>query len=135
MPASRASGAVHENSEVDSAVASAEQVEGELQKLVERLGGADPKVHAELERTLGGSRMIQMDVPDLGQSFWSELSGGTMRPVQRGSASHVDIRITADSDDLIAMIEGTKPLFSSYLAGHVKVQASVSDLLALRKLM
>jgi len=116
-------------------VASAEQVENELQRLVERLGGADPRVHAELERTLGGARMVQMDVPDLGQSFWSELSGGTMGPIQRGDAPRVDIRITADSDDLIAIIEGSKPLFSSYLAGHVKVQASVSDLLALRKLM
>jgi hypothetical protein len=35
----------------------------------------------------------------------------------------------------MAMINGTKPLFSSYLAGHVRVQASVSDLLALRRLM
>ena len=116
-------------------MASAEQIEAQLQKLVERLGRADPKVHAELARTLGGPRMVQMDVPDLRQSFWSELSDGTMQPVQRGAAPRVDIRITADSDHLIAMIEGTKPLFSSYLAGHVKVQASVSDLLALRKLM
>jgi len=127
--------AVHEHSEVGFQVASAEQVESRLQTLVDRLGKADPKVHAELERTLGGSRTVQMDVPDLAMSFWSELSGGKMGPVQRGEAPRIDIRITADSDDLIAMIEGTKPLFSSYLAGHVKVQASVSDLLALRKLM
>ena len=116
-------------------MASADQLEAELQRLVDRLSAADPKVHAELDRTLAGPRMIQMDVPDIRTSFWSELAGGRMGDVHRGSAERVDIRITADSDDLIAMIQGTKPLFSSYLAGHVKVQASVSDLLALRRLM
>ena len=116
-------------------MASAEQLEGELQVLVDRLAKADPRVHAELDRTLGGSRVVVMEVPDLRTSFWSELAGGRMGPVQRGEPPRADIRITADSDDLIAMIEGTKPFFSSYLAGHVKVQASVSDLLALRKMM
>jgi hypothetical protein len=116
-------------------VASADQVETELQRLVDRLASADPKVHADLDRTLAGSRVIQMDVPDLRESFWSELSGGRMGDVHRGGTERPDIRITADSEDLIAMIRGTKPLFSSYLAGHIKVQASVSDLLALRRLM
>lgn len=116
-------------------MASANEVEAELQKLVDRLAQADPGVHAELHRTLGGSRIVQMEVPDLETSFWSELTDGRMGDVRRGQPERTDIRITADSDDLIAMIEGTKPLFSSYLAGHVRVQASVSDLLALRRLM
>jgi hypothetical protein len=116
-------------------VASANDVEAELQKLVDRLAAADPRVHADLDRTLGGSRLVQMEVPDLGESFWSELSGGRMGDVHRGQPDHADIRITADSDDLMAMINGTRPLFSSYLAGHVRVQASISDLLALRRLM
>jgi predicted lipid carrier protein YhbT len=116
-------------------VASANEVEAELQKLIDRLAQADPKVHADLERTLGGSRIVQMEVPDLGESFWSELAGGRMDEVHRGQPDRSDIRITADSDDLIAMINRTKPLFSSYLAGHIRVQASVSDLLALRRLM
>jgi predicted lipid carrier protein YhbT len=116
-------------------VASANEVEAELQKLVDRLAAADPAVHADLARTLGGPRLVQMEVPDLRESFWSELTDGTMGDVQRGQPDHADIRITADSDDLLAMIRGTKPLFSSYLAGHVRVQASVSDLLALRRLM
>ena len=116
-------------------MASANEVEAELQKLVDRLAPADPRVHADLDRTLGGPRLVQMEVPDLGESFWCELSGGAMGEVHRGQPDHADIRITADSDDLMAMINGTKPLFSSYLAGHVRVQASISDLLALRRLM
>jgi hypothetical protein len=116
-------------------MASAKQVEQELQTLVDRLAQADPDVHAELDRTLGGSRIVVMDVPDLRATYWSELAGGVMGPIHEGQPPRADIRITSDSDHLIAMIEGTKPLFSSYLAGHVKVQASVSDLLALRRLM
>jgi len=116
-------------------VASANEVQAELQKLVDRLAGADPKVHADLHRTLGGARIVQMEVPDLEESFWSLLDQGRMDEIHRGEPDRSDIRITADSDDLIAMIDGTKPLFSSYLAGHIRVQASVSDLLALRRLM
>ena len=116
-------------------MASANQVEAKLRQLVNRLAEADRKVHSDLDRTLASPRVIQMDVPDLERSYWSELSGGRMDGVHRGEAARADIRITADSDDLVALIDGTKPLFSSYLAGHVRVQASVSDLLALRRLM
>jgi hypothetical protein len=116
-------------------VASVKQIETKLRQLVHRLGEADPKVHDDLGRTLAGPRVIQIDVPDLDRSFWSELSGGRMDGLHSGQAQRPDIRITADSDDLVALIDGTKPLFSSYLAGHVRVQASVSDLLALRRLM
>ncbi|HEX9375760.1 MAG TPA: SCP2 sterol-binding domain-containing protein [Actinomycetota bacterium] len=116
-------------------MASAEQVEAKLRELVARLASADPKVHAELARTLSGPRVIQMDVPDLDESFWTELADGSMKELQSGSHRDADIRITADSDDLVAMIDGTKSLFSSYLAGHIRVQASLSDLMALRRLM
>ncbi|MFL5799770.1 MAG: SCP2 sterol-binding domain-containing protein [Actinomycetota bacterium] len=116
-------------------MASVRQVETKLRQVVDRLGEADPKVHTDLERTLAGPRVIQIDVPDLDRSFWSELSGGRIDGVHAGQAERADIRITADSDDLVALIDGKKPLFSSYLAGHVRVQANVSDLMALRRLM
>ena len=111
-----------------------EEVEAGLQTLVRRLNEADQSVHAELARTLPEGRMVQVDVPDLEVSFWTRLVDGYMQPLERGSAPTVDIRLTASSDDLVAMIEGTKSLFSSYLAGHIKIQASLSDLIALRKL-
>jgi hypothetical protein len=43
--------------------------------------------------------------------------------------------VSAASDDLVDMIDGNKSLFSSYLSGHIKIQASLSDLLSMRKLL
>jgi predicted lipid carrier protein YhbT len=116
-------------------VASARQVEAKLRRLIGRLDAADPMVQADLARTLSGPRLIQVDVPDLETTYWTELADGRMGTLRRGEPEDADIRITAESDDLVAMIDGTKPLFSSYLAGHIKVQASLSDLMALRRLM
>jgi predicted lipid carrier protein YhbT len=116
-------------------VATSKQVESKLRQLIERLDEAGEEAQAQLARALPEPRVIQMEVPDLGTSFWSELDGGRMGPLQEGAPERADIRITANGDDLIAVIDGRKGLFSSYLAGHVKVQASMSDLMALRRLM
>ncbi len=111
------------------------EVEAKLRELVSRLDSADPKVQAELAKALPAPRVLQMDVPDLDASFWTELAGGRMSELRSGTPGNADIRITADSDDIIAMIDGTKPLFSSYLSGRIRVQAGLSDLMALRRLM
>ena len=44
------------------------------------------------------------------------------------------LRVEVAGDDLVDLVDGRKSLFSSYLAGHVKIEASLSDLLRLRKL-
>ena len=115
-------------------MASREQVESRLRKLLERLAGAGPAVRAQLARTLSSPRVIQMDVPDLEASWWAELAEGRMSPLREGAPAAADIRITARSDDLVAVIDGERNLFSSYVAGQLKIQASLSDLMALRKL-
>jgi len=44
------------------------------------------------------------------------------------------MRIEVRSDDLVALVDGKRSLFSSYLSGQVRIRASVSDLMRLRKL-
>lgn len=116
-------------------LASKRQVESKLRQLIDRLDEAGPEAQAQLARALPDPRVIQMDLPDLDESFWTELSDGKLGALQTGKPDDCDIRMTASSDDLIAMIDGEKSLFSSYLAGHIKVQASLSDLMALRRLL
>lgn len=110
-------------------------MESKLRQLIARLDEAGPQARAELAKALSDRRVIQMDVPDLETSFWTELSDGRLGELRSGTPDDPDIRVTASSDDLVGMIDGTKNLFSSYLAGHVKVQASLSDLMALRRLL
>jgi predicted lipid carrier protein YhbT len=111
-----------------------ELVATKLQELIDRLAGADRNVQGRLADVVS-SRVIQVDLPDLDVSFWTEVEGGRMDGLHEGPSPDVDIRLTAASDDLVAVIDGERSLFSSYIAGHVRIDASMSDLLALRKLL
>jgi len=116
-------------------VATKKDVESKLRGLIGRLGSAGKEAQGQLAQALPEPRVIQMDLSDLDTSFWTELARGELGPLHSGPTEDPDIRVTAKSDDLIAMIDGKKNLFTSYLAGHIRVQANVQDLMALRKLL
>jgi predicted lipid carrier protein YhbT len=116
-------------------VATKKDVESKLRALIQRLEDAGNEARGTLTRALPVARRIQMDVPDLDASYWTELEAGKLGPLHTGAASDPDIRLTAKSDDLIAMIDGKRNLFTAYLAGDIRVKASVSDLMALRRLL
>jgi SCP-2 sterol transfer family len=117
-------------------VATRKEVEAKLRELIRRLDQAGYEPQRQLAKALPQSRIIQIEVPDVDGRYWTELAGGKLKAVHAGAAKDgSDIRVTAASDHLIAMIDGNKNLFTSYLAGHIRVRASLSDLAALRKLM
>jgi predicted lipid carrier protein YhbT len=116
------------------AIATKKQVREKLRQMITRLDEVDDSVRADLARALPHPKMIQIDVTDLEVSFWTELAEGRMGELEEGRAEAVDIRMRAKSDDLVAMIDGELGLMSSFLSGRVRVDASLSDLLALRKL-
>jgi predicted lipid carrier protein YhbT len=111
-------------------LASTEEVERKLEELIARLGSSG-------EAGLGGSlpdrRSLALHVRDLDAEWWTELEGGRLGPLHRGASESADIRITALSDDLVELIDGEAALFSAYLAGRVRIDASLSDLLLLRR--
>jgi predicted lipid carrier protein YhbT len=88
----------------------------------------------ELGRSLPDRRVLAVNVPDLDADWWTTLSGGRMAELHRGPAVDADIRVRAASDDLISLIDGRGSLFSAYLAGRIRIEASFSDLLRLRRL-
>lgn len=116
-------------------MATRKQIESKLKEMIARLEGSGEDVHANLAKALPDDRMIQIDVTDLDLSYWSELSGGRMSALAPGEAPDgADIKLRASSDDLVAMIDGELGLLKSYLSGRVRIEASLSDLLALRKM-
>lgn len=115
-------------------MATRKQITSKLQGMIGRLDGADERWHENLARALPRTKTIQIDVTDLECSYWTELGGGHLGELREGEAPKVDIRMRAKSDDLVAMIDGELGLMSSFLSGRVRVDASLSDLLALRKL-
>jgi predicted lipid carrier protein YhbT len=111
-------------------LASTEEVERKLEELIARLGS-----ERELGRSLPDRRALALHVVDLDADWWTEVEEGLPGPLRRGAPEDPDITITADSDDLVALIDGEGSLFSAYLSGRVRIEASFSDLLHLRRLV
>ncbi|HCO04002.1 MAG TPA: hypothetical protein DIT48_11705 [Actinobacteria bacterium] len=117
-----------------SGVATRAEVGDKLRELIGRLDDADEEVRDKLADSLPESRSIEIRLTDLETSFWTELAGGRMGKLRSGEKEDADIRIEVRSDDLVALVDGKRSLFSSYLSGQVRIRASVSDLMRLRKL-
>ena len=114
-------------------VATATEVETKLEELIGRLAG-DEGAAEELGRSLPDRRVLSVHVTDLDAEWWTTLNSGRMVELHRGPAEDADIRVRASSDDLISLIDGRGSLFSAYLAGRIRIEASFSDLLRLRRL-
>jgi hypothetical protein len=114
-------------------VATKRQVESKLRELIKRLDQAQ-NGQDSLSQALPDARVVEVYVPDLEQSFWTELAGGRMGRLHSGPPGRSDIRVEADSDVLVDLVDGQRSIFSSYLAGRVKVEASFTDLMRLRRL-
>jgi hypothetical protein len=113
---------------------SRDQVEEKLRELIARLDASENGARA-LGESLPDSRVLALHVSDLGTDYWTELAGGRMGELHDGARDDADIRITAASDDLVGVIDGRGSLFSAYVAGRVRIDASFGDLLRLRKLV
>ena len=108
-------------------------VESKLRELISRLDQAQEGQEG-LSRALPETKVIEVFVSDLDQSYWAELAGGRMGQLRKGRPEMTDIRVEAESDVLVEMVDGERSIFSSYLGGRVKVEASFNDLMRLRKL-
>jgi hypothetical protein len=115
-------------------VATKRQVETKLRQLIKRLDKANQDVRGSLAESLPETRIVEVVITDLGTSYWTELSQGSMDGLHEGSPRQAEIRVRVSSDYLVELVDGRKSLFSAYLAGQVKIEASFSDLLRLRKL-
>jgi predicted lipid carrier protein YhbT len=115
-------------------LATKEQVQAKLTELIERLDEASGGVHESLAEALPDARVIEVHVADIDERFWTEMANGRLGKVREGRPERADIRVRLDSDDLVDLVEGKTSLFSRYLGGHVRIDASVSDLLRLRRL-
>lgn len=114
-------------------MATKREVEAKLRDLITRLSGAQ-EAQASLARTLPDTRVVVVRVPDLGADYWTLMESGRMEGIHRGLPEKADITIRVDSDTLVAIVNGDASLFSAFVSGQVKIEASISDLLRLRKL-
>lgn len=116
-------------------MATRREVERKLRELIARLDAADHRVRGSLAESLPDRRIVEVVVPDLDASYWAEMAGGRMGKLRPGPPpSDAGIRIHVASDHLVELVDGEKSLFSSYLGGQVRIEASLTDLMRLRRL-
>jgi predicted lipid carrier protein YhbT len=115
-------------------MATRDDVHRRLEGLIDRLDASDRGAR-NLAEALPEARVLTVRVTDLDVDFWTVLEGGRLGELREGKPDEAHIRIRAPSDTLVELIDGKGSLFSAYLAGTVRIDASVSDLLRLRKLL
>src|ERR1700742_1445528 len=114
-------------------MASAEECREALQALTGRLTEMSPNDRA----SYFGKRSMSCQVTDLGITFVTRFTDQGADPVTEAAPGDppADIRLTATSDDVISLSATPANIARMWLAGRVKVQASMKDLLALRRLL
>ena len=114
-------------------MATAEECRTALDSLIGRIAEMDAKDREAhlLDRTMS------VRVPDAGVTFVTRLGPHGADPVQLGDggAPTAQVRFTADSDVIVALAADPGSFMRAWLSGKLKVQASVFDLLHLRRLL
>jgi SCP-2 sterol transfer family len=111
---------------------SAEECREALQKLAGRLSELSP---ADREQYFG-NRSISVTIPDLGVTYVTKLGTGDdpVREAQSGEPP-ADIRLTANSDEVVALAQQPMNIARSWMTGRIKIEASMKDLFRLRRLL
>jgi hypothetical protein len=111
---------------------SAEECRLALQKLAGRLSELSP---AERDQYFG-NRTISVTIPDLNVTYVTVLGSGNdlVREAASGDPP-ADIRMTAKSDEVIALAEQPMNIARAWMTGRIKIEASMKDLFRLRRLL
>jgi hypothetical protein len=114
-------------------MASAEECREALQTLSARLTEMSPADRA----SYFGQRSMSCHVTDLGVTFVTRFTDNGADPVTETKPDDppADIRLTANSDDVVSLSATPANIARMWIAGRVQVHASMRDLLALRKLL
>jgi len=115
-------------------MASVEECRAALVKLVAQFDEIDEEDRAKhvVERTVS-CRVSDLDVTFHGRLHHGGLEPFGETPPQDGQPA--DVKLTLVSDDLVALVNGELDLARALLGGRIKIDASLGDLLRLRRLL
>jgi predicted lipid carrier protein YhbT len=80
-------------------------------------------------------RSLACRVTDLDVAFHGRLTGGRLVDIADGDDPKAKIKLTASSDDLVALLDGKLDVAKAVAARRVSISANPFDLLKLRKLL
>jgi putative sterol carrier protein len=91
--------------------------------------------NAETRGKLDLDRTLACRVPDLATAFHARLTGGRLIDIADGDDPKAKIALTADSDNLVALVTGKLDVTKAIAGRQVSIKANPFDLLKLRKLL
>jgi putative sterol carrier protein len=106
----------------------------ECRTALERLAGRLQSVDEDDRKQHAFDRSLSCAVPDLGVTFRGQLSDGQITDISTEPGDRAQIRLTAKSDDLVALTDGQLNFGQAWLSGRIKVEAGMRDLLKLRSM-
>jgi predicted lipid carrier protein YhbT len=112
-------------------VASVDECREALHRLADRLADDGGRVRDRLDF----ERTLECRVTDLGVAFRGRLSGGHLVDISDGEDPRAKIRLSATSDDLLALVDGQLDVTRALAARRISINANPFDLLKLRKLL
>jgi hypothetical protein len=112
-------------------MATVEECRTALEELSGRIGGAD----GDAGRAARLDRSLSCHLTDLGVTFSGRLRDGALHQVTTEERPRAQVRLAMTSDDLVAFVAGELNFASAWARGRVKLEASIRDLLVLRKIM
>ncbi|MCW2571821.1 MAG: sterol-binding protein [Frankiales bacterium] len=113
-------------------MATLEAVEQAVHDLLERLAEVDPDVR----RRYAVERTVACRVRDLDIVFLAAFDDdGAIRDLTTAERGDGQVKLSASSDDLIALIEGRLSVPTAWATGKLRIDASMLDLLKLRSLL
>jgi len=101
-----------------------------LEGMTERLKGDEMK-----ERLGSFSKKLLFEIKDLEQNYQLEVSDGEVVGLTAGSLESPDIRISADGDTLVGILQGEINAMSAFMGGKIQVDAPLPDLLKLQQIL
>jgi predicted lipid carrier protein YhbT len=113
-------------------MATVEQARAALERIATRVTDVDPDELAKhiVERT------ISCRVPDLDLVFLTRIHAGGLDDFKIvESADGAQVRLTVNSDDLVALADDELGVAKAWATGRLKIEASLGDLLRLRKIL
>jgi hypothetical protein len=108
----------------------------ECQEALQKLAGRLSEVSPQDREQYFGNRTMSVTASDIGVTFVTVLATGD-DPVRVAAPDEprADIRLTAKSDDVVALAEQPMNLGRAWITGRVKIEASMKDLFQLRRLI
>ena len=108
----------------------------DCRKALDGLAAALAAVEPELRARHVPTRTVACRLADLDVIFVGRLDEDGVHDVQEvdDDEPDVDVRLTMESDELVALADGSDDFLHAWLRGRVQVSASMRDMLRLRSL-